>query len=93
MPEELTRLLADLQRVVQQMSDENGKAEVQPRELDQHAGPEIDPAPKEGADLSSKPNFRVAGLAIETEKMKVEQVDVAPEPNGRVRVTISVKKE
>jgi hypothetical protein len=98
MPKELTALLADLTRVAQQMNDVNGKEQGRPVESETSTHePDTAPASNEQADDLSKAAFQAGGLAISVDAdknnaMKVERIDVMPEPDGRVRVMVSVKK-
>jgi hypothetical protein len=92
MPQQHTALLADLRRLAQQIGDENGKAESQP--VESQTSSSESPATKE--DAGGLTEIKVAGLVIGVDRnnpMKLEQIEVTPEPDGRVRVTISAKKE
>jgi hypothetical protein len=108
MPESLTKLIADLQHVVQQISDANGKEESQPSEgeISTH---EPDTASTlnsntdeenlgEVNDLLIKDHGRMGGLVIGVDLDKnspvtVERIEVIPEPDKSVRVMVRAKKE
>ena len=97
MPKEITALLADLQSVVQQMKDANGKQEGQAVES-QTGTPEPDPAPAAENDVAIKADGLAAGVAIgvdvdKNNPMKLERIEVAPEPDGSFRIMIRAKRE
>ncbi len=102
MPEQVTSLLAGLTRVVQQISDKNGKQERQPVEASTY---EPDPASLSNNSPGEKKSGEVmikavqaAGLVVgvgvdKKNPVKLERIDVMPEPHGRVRIVVSAKKE
>ena len=105
MPRSITSLLADLQRVMQQISDENG------REEGQRAEPETDtqqpgkaPAATDIRDengigeVDDTANRHLAGvvIGIDAERnstTKLEQVEVMPEPDDRVTIAVRAKRD
>jgi hypothetical protein len=103
MPKNVKLLLADLQRVVQQMSDENGKEEGQLAEsetsaLDPDPASASNSSPDEIDDVIIKANGQAPGLVIgvgvdKNNPMKLERIEVMPEPEGRVRVMVRAKKQ
>jgi hypothetical protein len=107
MSERLTALLSDLQRVVQQLNDHNRKeAQILDGEtLTQEPAAPLDsdtkPAEKKIDDVSDliiKADGQVPGLVIGVDAdkdsaMRLERVEVIPEPDGRVRITVRAKKE
>jgi hypothetical protein len=102
MPEQVTSLLADLTRVVQQIGDENGKEEGQPAKTSIH---EPDTASLSNTSSGEKKSGEVmikavhaAGLVVgvgvdKNHPVKLERIDVMPEPHGRVRIVVSARKE
>jgi hypothetical protein len=102
MPEQVTSLLAGLTRVVQQISDKNGKEEGRPVETstyepDTASLSNNSPAEKKSGAVKIKA-VQAAGLVVgvgvdENNPVKLERIDVMPEPHGRVRIVISAKKE
>jgi hypothetical protein len=103
-PEPLTSLLAELTRVTDQLSQVNGKEESrlagsasvthQPA-----AAPVESPGPdrKASGEIEDKSERRVAGVVIGIDAesdsaTKLEQIEVTPEPDGRVRIMVRVKR-
>ena len=106
MPTQLKSLLADLQRVVQQISEANGKEEGPAAESETSTHePETAPASNnspveeesgEEKDLIVKVDGQTAGVVVGIEKsntINLESVEVTPEPDGRVSIMIRAKKE
>jgi hypothetical protein len=106
MAKQLKSLLADLQRLVQQISDENDKEEGQPAESETSTHePDTAPASNnspdeeeigEVKDLIIKVDGETADLVIGVEKNKtinLESVEVKSEPDGRASIMIRAKKE
>jgi hypothetical protein len=102
MPAQVTSLLADLTRVVQQISDKNGKQELQPVEAstyepDTASLSNNSPGEKKSGEVKIK-TVQAAGLVVgvgvdKNNPVKLERIDVMPEPHGRVRIVVSAKKE
>jgi hypothetical protein len=102
MPQNIKSLLADLQRVVEQISYENGKQEAQPGQSDISTDePDTAPAPNNSPDEEEIGEvkdliIKTADLVIGVEKnntINLEAVEVTPEPDGRVSIMIRAKKE
>ena len=106
MPRHLTSLLADLQRVVREISDAKGREESQPAESETGTHePDTAPASNntpddeevaEVRDLIIKVDGQPAGLVVGVEKnntVSLESVEVTPEPDGRTSIMIRAKKE
>jgi hypothetical protein len=102
MSQPVKSLLGDLQGVVQQLGD-NKKEDFVKREPPAQE-PGTAPASKlnnadekkirEGNNLNIKVAGVVIGVDIDNDDTtKVERVEVTPEPDGRVRIILSVKKE
>ena len=89
MPRSITSLLADLQRVMQQISDENG------REEGQLAEPETD-TQQPGKAPAATDHLAGVVIGIDAERnstTKLEQVEVMPEPDDRVTITVRAKRD
>jgi hypothetical protein len=108
MAEPITSLLGDLQRLVEQISDGKNKQEGRPVENETSTS-EPDPARalSDNADVKKigeveeliiDPDGRVAGVVIgldadKNNTMALERVEVKPEADGRVRITVLAKKD
>jgi hypothetical protein len=105
MSQPVKSLLGDLQGVVRQLGDQNNKKEVGPVKREPPAQePGMAPAStlnnadekkiREVNDLNIKVAGVVIGVDIDNDDTtKLERVEVTPEPDGRVRIILSVKKE
>ena len=107
MSERITSLLGDLQRLVQQLNGGNHKQEGRPVEGEISAEPDTAPGLIENPDekkigevedLIVNADGQVAGVVIAADVDKnsttaLERVEVTPEPDGRVRITVFVKKD
>ena len=102
MPKNLQALIAELQPLVQQISEANGAA-GRPEESEistlepETIGPEPAPVSNVSPDLSIK-NIQAAGLTISLDvdknsPMELERIDVAPEPDASYRITVSAKQK
>jgi hypothetical protein len=101
MPEQVTSLLAELTRVVQQISDDNGKGEGRPVETstyepDTASLSNNSPGEKKSGEVMIKA-VQAAGLVVgvgvdKNNPMKLERIEVMPEEDGRVRIIVSAKK-
>jgi hypothetical protein len=98
MPKNLQALIAELQPLVQQISDANGAAEGRPVESEIST---IEPEPalvsNDSPDVPIK-NIQAAGLTISLDvdknsPMELERIDVAPEPDASYRITVSAKRK
>jgi hypothetical protein len=106
MSENLTSLLGDLQLLVKELEGQRKNKEP---ETDQTATPDPDTAPASSSSLpNEKPTDEVHDLTIKTDgkagvvigvsvdessAIKLERFEVTPEPDGRVRIMVSAKKE
>jgi hypothetical protein len=98
MPKGLKSLLADLQTVVQPISDANGAEEGQP--VKGEIGtlePDTAPTSNDSPEVLTK-DGQAAGLTIgldvdKNSPMKLERIEVVPEPDGRFRIVVSAKRE
>jgi hypothetical protein len=103
-PEPLTSLLAELTRVTDQLSQVNGKEDSR---LAGSASvthqPATAPAESHGPDrkasgeIEDKSERHVAGVVIGIDAesnpaTKLEQIEVTPEPDGRVSIVVRVKR-
>jgi hypothetical protein len=105
MSERLTALLSDLQRVVQQLNEQNRAQILDGETLTQEPAGALDsdtkPEEKKIGDVSDliiKADGQVPGLVIGVDAdkdsaMRLERVEIIPEPDGRVRITVRAKKE
>jgi hypothetical protein len=108
MPENIKKLIADLQHVVHQISDANGKLEGQPSEgetstLEPEKAAEVvnntdEEKIGEVNELLIKEHGRTGGLVIGVDLDKnspvtLERIEIMPEPDERVRVVVCAKKE
>jgi hypothetical protein len=104
MPENIKKLIADLQHVVEQISAENGKQEGQPQKAESSA--QADTAVSnnnpdqekigEGNDLQIEGKGEGLAIGLDVDKngaMKLERIEVIPEPDECVRIMVSAKKE
>ena len=103
MPEPLTSLLAELTRVTDQLSQANGKEDSRPAEPETVTyQPATAPAESHGPDrnasgeIKDKSERHVAGVVIgidaeSNSAPKLEQIEVTPEPDGRVSIMVRVK--
>jgi hypothetical protein len=93
-------LHADLQRVVQQISDANAE-EKRPSEpesgTDQTAPAAIDiPEALEDGEIGNDRHVAGVFIGVDVDRnsaTKLERVEVTPEPDGRVSITIRAKRE
>jgi hypothetical protein len=99
MPKEITALLADVQRLVREVSEMNANDKAnQVKEESQPAATEkstLESATSPASDFVSKDESR-EGLVIgvdHSNQMKLERIEVTPEPDGRLRIMVSAKKE
>jgi sporulation protein YlmC with PRC-barrel domain len=107
MSERVTSLLGDLQHLVERISDGNNKREGGPvegetgtSEPDTTRALSENPRGKkigEVEDLIVDADGQVAGVVIGVDAEKnsttaLERVEVKPEPDGRVRITVFAKK-
>jgi hypothetical protein len=105
MSENLTSLLGDLQLLVKELEEQRKKKEPEPSPTDT---PDPDAAPASTSsppdekptgenDLTIKTDGKagiVIGVSVdESSAVKLERFEVTPEPNGRVRIMVSAKKE
>jgi hypothetical protein len=104
--ENIKKLIADLQHVVQQISDANGKQEGQPSE-----GETSTHEPETGAALNNNTDKEkigevndllvkehggglVIGVDLDNNSpITLERIEIMPEPDERVRVMVCAKKE
>jgi hypothetical protein len=102
MPEQVTSLLADLTRVVQQISDENGKKERRPVKTSTYEPAMASlsnnsPGEKKSGEVMIKA-VQAAGLIVgvgvdKNNPINLERIEIMPEADGRVRILVSAKKE
>jgi hypothetical protein len=106
MAENLTSLLGDLQLLVKELEEQRKKKEPETGPTDT---PDPDAAPASGSSPpNEKPTGEVNDLTIKTDgkagvvigvsvdessAVKLERFEVTPEPDGRVRIMVSAKKE
>jgi PRC-barrel domain len=108
MSERITSLLGDLQQLVEQIADRNHKRESQSAEVETGTpAPEAaralnqnieDRKIGEVEDLIVDADGQVAGVVIgvnaeKSSTMALERIEVKPEPDGRVRITVLAKKD
>jgi hypothetical protein len=106
MPERITSLLADLQQLVEQISNGNNKREGPPVQDEPGTSEPAralseNPADKKFGDVEDlivDADGQVAGVVIgvnaETSSATaLERVEVKPEPEGRVRITVLARRD
>jgi hypothetical protein len=106
MAERITSLLGDLQRLLEQISDGNNKHGGHSEDETSTSEPDTARALSENLDVKEigevedliiNADGQVAGVVIgldadKKNTMALERVEVKPEPNGRVRITVLAKK-
>jgi hypothetical protein len=103
-PEQLTSLLAELNRVADQLSKANGKADSRLAEPETGTHqPATAPAVSHSPDgntigeIDDKSDRHVAGVVIGIDAQHnntttLEQIEVTPEPDGRVSIMVRVRR-